>query len=453
MSYQASPQSPPSLSPVAAVAPQAPAQAPLRQASQASRGSRGSHGHKAHRGLQGAAGGAIAAADETASDVSVSQGVAADAELLCDQGHSLFSIAVPKTSTCDNCANFYKTEHAYHCSQCLYYLCEECYEEKLNADIAPSLQRLERNLPLIARFYKCRVDSGHAMSPFFRPQPPKSQSQLCIAQEIVPMPAPGTAASAADRDDSPMPIGAAAAAAAAAVATFSYVCTRCNKQRKDMGGLRCASGCPGTEICAQCLCLEAEAETRAVAPDGRFCGIKCTKHRRLVGCSQVEGKKLFFDFKCLLCPYRQRAQQPATPSKHPLRLITLHSKHESKKRRSEFSKKHTRQDSVNVQGQMQNKVLTEGEVVVLCPQPRCRLALCLDCAQFVERQRIAAREADILGQDLPGCHLSLSIEHSREPYRCSVCDIYKVPDETSNRPLVWLSDPKSCFSLCIQCAE
>eukprot|EP00727_Mastigamoeba_balamuthi_P004280 m51a1_g1385 hypothetical protein (801) ;mRNA; r:455928-459081 len=187
-------------------------------------------------------------------------------------------------------------------------------------------------------------------------------------------------------------------------------CSKCRKQRESEGGVCCASGCPGTSVCAHCILTEAERAVRTSYNSQRFLGMRCVKHEKQVVTARLAGLKLFFDFRCLLCRNSRRTaigqyEDLAEDDEVPVSLPT-----------------------------------SEGDEVVVCPNPRCRLALCIECARWLQNQRTVASSAGVLSETLPGYTLDLSLEHTRKPFRCNVCGEYHDPPRRPDRLLVFLHD-------------
>eukprot|EP00727_Mastigamoeba_balamuthi_P004147 m51a1_g1373 hypothetical protein (1000) ;mRNA; f:428843-432361 len=275
----------------------------------------------------------------------------------------IFALLPPRTS--------YTSGFSYACQRCLYYICEACYSQKVETELAPAIARLEANLAAVAQRYNCPRDPTHRVSAYDRTV-----------------------------DD----------------------CSRCGRLRENEGGVHCASGCSGTDVCAHCLIAEAEKAVRSSDDRQRFVGMRCTKHDKQVVTARLSGLKLFFDFNCLLC------------------------------RNSKHIENGQLEDLAEDDEDPNPPPVCEGDEVVVCPNPRCRLALCMECARWLENQRRLASSAGVLSETLPGYTLDLMIEHTRKPFRCNVCDEYHEPPSRPDRLLVYLQDPRACFSLCLGCA-
>eukprot|EP00727_Mastigamoeba_balamuthi_P014033 m51a1_g9252 hypothetical protein (1195) ;mRNA; r:21772-26772 len=190
-------------------------------------------------------------------------------------------------------------------------------------------------------------------------------------------------------------------------------CTRCQR-RVAPPGAKCPD-CAAYVRCVRCLFEEQEEAVRSGAaaadypkPSGeivrRYQGIKCNRHKRKAMVTTL-GNRQHLGIECILC------------------------------------------------GENVGDCAGEGKVVVMCPMSRCKVVLCNICADFVVRQRLLAQKHN--PSTLPACSVDLSLEVGRYPFRCNMCEQYYTPDETEGMekvPLVWLSDHKTVFSMCLPCA-
>eukprot|EP00727_Mastigamoeba_balamuthi_P001758 m51a1_g1158 putative transient receptor potential channel (1027) ;mRNA; f:319485-322996 len=189
------------------------------------------------------------------------------------------------------------------------------------------------------------------------------------------------------------------------------ICARC-KDRRVPPGLRCET-CSNFQLCTTCLLVEAEDSARGGSgeqPDEalvkRYWGIKCMRHRRRATVTILDGKELYFDFFCIMCKRGLLEEDPGDP-------------------------------------------IQEGETVVMCTVPRCELALCRRCSDALVRTRLVASRVHPTRMDFT--RTDLSVEVGRYPFMCTLCGVYYRPDPETNEPLVWLSDEKTCFTMCIKC--